>query len=239
MRTLFFLIAGLCFLVGLGLSYAGLSRNAQRRIYWAAAGLASVCGFASGYPNVKNAVGVAVMLLAAMTFMAYVSTPYIKIGGKIYALALGDRQPDPPDPGTADGTAPRRRDETAPAADPVPHSYTGILTPATVWWALVVIAGVAAANTYAYLFSTGQAAPAAVGSGFLALLAIAGGYGDASWGYRIARGQHLPFAVATVITAGSFALVYLAAYSTARRLPLRRNRSLEYQAHPRHRQPPP
>ncbi|MGB3333299.1 MAG: hypothetical protein WBA79_10860 [Mycobacterium sp.] len=40
----------------------------------------------------------------------------------------------------------------------------------------------------------------------------------------VARGQFVPFAVASVITAGSLALVYLTAYCIAQRQPLRRER---------------
>ena len=84
-------------------------------------------------------------------------------------------------------------------------------------------------------FSDGKAAPAEIGAGFVVLLGIAGGYGDTSWGYRIARGHYLPFGLATVITAGGLGVVYLAAYYNARRFPLRRKQSLKYRAHPRHR----
>jgi hypothetical protein len=233
----------LCFVVGLTLDFFNLSRSTQRRLYWAGAGLAAIAGFLMVYPNWKNGLAIAGILLAAMTIAAYAATPYIKIGGKIYALTLGDRQLDSDNLPTVDDSQPRRHDAPAqsadPPVDPAPDSYSGTLTPATVWWALVVLAGIAAVNVGAFLFSDGQAAPAAVGAGFLALLAIAAGYGDASWGYRIARGQCLQFGVATVITAGSFAVVYLAAYYTARRFPLRGKQSLEYRAHPRqrHREP--
>lgn len=57
-------------------------------------------------------------------------------------------------------------------------------------------------------------------------------YGDASWRYPIARGQYIQFGVASVITAGSFALIYLTAYYIAQRRPLRRKQSMEYQVHP-------
>ena len=144
---------------------------------------------------------------------------------------------------TGDGSAPRGHDTPAqsadPPADPAADSYNGTLTPATAWWALVVLAGIAAVNVGAFLFGDGRAAPAAVAAGFVVLLAIASGYGDASWGYRIARGQYLPFGLATVITAGGLGAVYLAAYYTARRFPPRREQSLEYRAHPRHRKTEP
>jgi hypothetical protein len=241
MTTFFLVVAGLCIATGIALSFFNISRSSQRRIYWASACLAAVAGFLIGYPNIKNAIGLAAMLLATMTVMAYVSTPYIKIGGKIYALTVRDRQPDPDESSTApdsqppgDGAPPAKTTESQ--ADRAPDSYSGLLTPATMWWLVVGLAAIAAGNTYAYLFSDGQAAPAAVSATLIAALAVGGGYGDGSWRYRIARGQYTPFVVASVITAGGFALLYLGAYYTARRFPLRRTQSMEYQAHPRHRQ---
>jgi hypothetical protein len=176
------------------------------------------------------------MLFAAMTVMAYVATPYIKIGDNIYALTVSLSRPDPPDAHTAESDpagAPDAR-KADPHFDPAPDSYSGLLTAATMWWMLVGLAVIAAVNAYAYLFSDGKPLVAAVGTGFLALLAIGTGYGDASWDYPIARGQRLQLGLASLITAGGFALVYLTAYYTARRRPLRRQQSLEYRAHPRH-----
>ena len=47
---------------------------------------------------------------------------------------------------------------------------------------------------------------------FITLLAIGVGYADGSWNYAIARRQYFQFGVVSLITAGSFAVVYLAAY---------------------------
>lgn len=227
----------LCFVVGLVLDFLHISRSSQRRIYWASACLAAVSGFLTVYPNWKTGLAIAGILLAAMIMAAYTATPYIKIGGKIYALTAADSRPDPEDALTAASEPDGPPD--APKADrhfdPAPDSYGGMLTATTMWWALVVLAAIAAANMYAFLFSDGKAGVAALGTGFVALLAIGTGYGDASWDYPIARRQYIQLGVASIITAGSFALLYLIAYYTARRFPLRRKQSLEYRAHPRHR----
>jgi hypothetical protein len=69
----------------------------------------------------------------------------------------------------------------------------------------------------------------------LVLLAVGAGYGDASWGYAIARGQYLQFVIASVVTVGLFAVLYLLAYSAGKRWPSRRQQSMEYRAHHRHR----
>jgi hypothetical protein len=236
MQTVFLGVVVVCFVVGFVLDFFNIPRSTQRRIYWATACLAAVAGFLAVYPNWKTGLGLAGMLLAAMTVMAYVATPYIKVGGKIYALTVSLSRPDPPDAHTAESEpagAPDAR-KADPHFDPAPDSYSGMLTAATMWWMLVGLAVIAAVNAYAFLFSDGKPLVAAVGTGFLALLAIGTGYGDASWDYPIARGQRLQLGLASLITAGGFALVYFAAYYTARRWPLRRQQSLEYRAHPRH-----
>ncbi len=68
-------------------------------------------------------------------------------------------------------------------------------------------------------------------------LAITTGYGDGSWNYGVARGQHLQFVLAAIITAGVFAALYLIAYRAGKQWPLRRTQSMEYRAHPRHQNP--
>lgn len=232
MKDLFFGVAALCVIVNVFIP-SSITRGSQRRIYWSSSCVAAISGFLACYPNWKTGLWVAGLFVGAMTFAAYVATPYLKIHGKIYALTVRLRQPEPEDVPNSPNVEP-----TDPLFDPAPDSYSGMLTPATMWWILAGLAVIVAINVCVYLFSDGKAGIAAVGAGFLALLAVGAGYGDASWGYRIARGQYLPFGVASVITAGSFALVYLTAYHAARRWPLRRSQSMEYRAHPRHRESP-
>jgi hypothetical protein len=230
----------LCFVVCFALSFFDISRGSQRRIYWASACLAAVSGFLIGYPNWQKGLGITGILLGAMIMAAYAATPYIKIGGKIYALTVADSRPDPEDIDTPAGDHPGT--DGAPHAhsgdpefDPAPDSYSGMLTAAKMWWMLVVLAVIAAGNVYFFAVGRGGGWVAAAAAAFVALLAVGAGYGDASWGYPIARGQHLQLGIASLITAGGFALLYLSAYYTARRFPLRRKQSLEYRAHPRHR----
>ncbi|BBZ22359.1 hypothetical protein MHIB_07770 [Mycolicibacter hiberniae] len=55
-----------------------------------------------------------------MAIAAYVSTPYIKIGGKIYSLTIED--PDPED-------TPATTDAAQQEIDPHPDSYSGLSPP--------------------------------------------------------------------------------------------------------------
>ena len=68
----------------------------------------------------------------------------------------------------------------------------------------------------------------------IVFLAVAMGYGDASWGYGIARGHRVQLVIAAIVTVGVFAALYMAAYQTGKRRPSRRKQSMEYRAHPRH-----
>ncbi len=156
-------------------------------------------------------------MFGAMTVAAYVTTSYIKIGGKIYALTVADSQPDP-----------------NAGVDPAADAYSGQLTPAKMWWMLAVMAAIGGVNAYAALFSNGTAWVGVMSAAFAALLAIGAGYTDGSWDYQPARRQYLQLALASVVTAGGFAVLYFAAFYTARRRPLRRSQSLEPRAHPRH-----
>ena len=226
MKDLFFGVIVLCLILNV-LIPSRITRSSQRRIYWGSTCVAAISGFLAFYPDWKTGLAIAGLWLAAMTFAAYAATPYIKIRGKIYAVTVSLRQPDPEDRA-------RSVKRTDAPYDPAPDSYSGMLTPATMWWMLVVLAVIAAGDVYFFVLGRGGWSVPAMGAGLLALLAVGLGYGDASWGYRIARGQYVPFGVASVITAGSFAVVYLTAYHTARHWPLRRTRSLEYRARPRH-----
>jgi hypothetical protein len=58
------------------------------------------------------------------------------------------------------------------------------------------------------------------------------GHQDSSWGYRVARGQLVPFALIGAATLGTFTALYLLAYTAGTRWPLRPKGSMEYRAHP-------
>jgi hypothetical protein len=231
MRHLFLGVIALCFAVSFMLSFFKISRSSQRRIYWGSACIASASGVLMTHPTWKDAVLLGIAPLAVMAFAAYAYTPYIKIGGRIYALTVDNSQADPDDASLTAQAA-------HPESDPAPDSYGGLLTAAKTWWLLVVIAVIAAGNVYIFVARNGGAGVAATMATFIVLLAVVLGDGDGSWGYRIARGQHLLFGVASVLTAGGFALLYLIAYYAARRRPLRHTQSMEYRAHHHHRQLP-
>lgn len=200
------------------------SRSSQRRIYWSCACVAAVAGFLAVYPDSKKGLWMALFALGAMMLIAYAYTPYIKIRGKIYALSVQDSDPDR-DEASAEATADVQH-------DPAPDAYSGLLTAAKMWWILIPLMLISSVNTYAFAIGEGEWWVAAIGIAFLIFLAIATGYGDASWGYPVARGQLVQFIILAVVTVGAFTVLYLGAYAAGRRRPRRSKHSMEYRAHP-------
>ena len=227
MSDLFFVLLVASLAIAVIQQFFKHSRTSQRRIYWSCTCVGAVSGFLIGYPDWTRGSGMALFLLGVMAVAAYAYTPYIKVGGKIYALTVQDSRPD------ADESS-DKTDAAAPKLDPAPDAYSGIISATKMWWLLVPLLVISSGNTYAFATGEGEGWVALIGVTFLVFLAIATGYGDASWGYGIARGQHIQFGVAAVVTAGVFAVLYLAAYQVGKLRPLRRKQSMEFRAHPRH-----
>lgn len=70
-------------------------RRAGRRFYWATACI-GIVSFAFGTGRLwPNGIFAAAIFSAIVAFSAYLTTPYLKIGGRIYASSPENRQPDP------------------------------------------------------------------------------------------------------------------------------------------------
>ena len=71
-------------------------RRRGRRFYWMTSGFGTLF-FAVGVGKIwPNAALVTLFFAAIVAGSAYLSTPYLKIGERIYALSPADREPDPP-----------------------------------------------------------------------------------------------------------------------------------------------
>lgn len=230
MSNLFFTLVVCCAVVGLAQQYVKYSRSRQRRFYWGSACLGAVAAFLAAQPDFEKGLVLAVFYLGAMTVSAYAYTPYIKIGGKVYALTVQDSQPDPDENSGGTATA----EAAAAQRDPAPDAYSGLLTATKMWWLVVMLMVISAVNIYAFVSGSGEWWVAGIGAAFLLFLSVTSGLSDASWGYGIARGQHVQFVLASVVTVGTFAVIYMAAYQAGKRRPLRNKHSMEYRAHPRH-----
>lgn len=72
------------------------NRRLARRLFWAAWAI-GIAIFAVTMPPTRVQSVTAVMILGGLAlFYAYSVTPYLKIGGKIYAMSEEKRRPDPP-----------------------------------------------------------------------------------------------------------------------------------------------
>jgi hypothetical protein len=188
----------------------------QRHLYWIGAVIASTSAFFALYPpDWGGGLGLAGALATGLVIRAYMSTSHIRIRGRIYAFSPSDSE-------SAD----------APDQDPAPDSYAGFATAAKTWW-LFALMLLGCAFTIAVFVTQREGPWYALGAGaVIVIVALLAGNQDASWGYRVARGQLVQFAVAGVVTLGAFTALYFLAYGAAERWPLRPKRSMEYRAHP-------
>lgn len=215
----FFGVVVVALAIGVIQSFFNHSRASQRRMYWTCAAISVTAGLLAFYPPWTRGLGASAFLAGVMVVIAYAYTPYIKIRGRI--CSLGIQTPDPEDV---------PRESASDQAHPAQDAYGGTLTAAKMWWILVPLMLISAVNTYAFATGEGEWWVAAIGIVFLLFLAITSGYGDASWGYPIARGQRIQFIVLVVVTLGTFTLIYLVAYGIAKRRPVRSRHSSEHRA---------
>lgn len=185
-------------------------RRSQRRTYWVSwliGGLIMVA--ATGRTDPQLALTMAGFSAGMSVMIAFLKSPYLKIGNTIYALSLDDRQPDPP----ADGE---------PAQPPVPRpadSY-GNLSAATYWWLMTVLLGAGAIVVAADGWSTTPHWSV----GFFALCVGITGYADTSQGFGVVRGQYLPATVLTLVSIPLLLvppLLYLVGYAIGTNSPQR------------------
>ncbi|MCV7100363.1 hypothetical protein [Mycobacterium palustre] len=95
---LIFLATGLIFIAA-GAAQARYrfisERRPGRRFYWATS-IIGIVSFAAGVGKIwPNAVLATALFSAVVVFSAYLTTPYLKIGDRIYASSPENRQPDP------------------------------------------------------------------------------------------------------------------------------------------------
>jgi hypothetical protein len=208
------------------------NRHAERRLFWIGFFIAFASAFFIFYPpDWKSGIVFSLLPPILMLITAYFSTSHIKIRGKIYAFHIDDSRPDP-SPG---GTPPPGSDD--PDYDPTPDAYSGmgLTTAGKMWWLMVFVMGGCAFNVVAYFHFREDPWILPLSAAFIVVGGVGYGYfGDASWGYPIARGQRVQFVIISMATLGVFTILYLGAYYAGRRWPWRNKRSSEYQAHPRH-----
>lgn len=214
-RTLAFFVATLLCLTAAAFPlWTKRDRSWQRRVFWASIGIASLSAFLASLPDWKLGSGMVLFVGGCAIIGAYFNTPYIKIRGRIYAFY------------TQDSRADSSRDRTVRSADkkadysPPRDSYSGLASAKKFWWLMVV--GIAICVFNVVTIDVNKPWVGILAAAVIVLIASYFGYGDASSGYPIARGQRLQFVIISAITAGAFTLLYFAAYQAGKRWPLGR-----------------
>jgi hypothetical protein len=196
----------------------------ERRLYWIGTLIASVSAFFALYPpDWRGGLGLAGALAAGLVIRAYMSTSHIRIRGRTYAFNLSDSK------SYADGRPPTNGN---PHDDPAPDSYAGFANATKTWWLFAVV--MTGCAFIVAIFVTEHEGPwYAVGAGAVVVsMPLLIGHQDASWGYPVARGQLLQFAVIGIATLGVFTALYALAYAAGKRWPRRPKGSMAYRAHP-------
>jgi len=171
-----------------------------RRMFWAGVGVAVVSAFFIAFPpDWKSGAQLSAFVAFMMLGTAYFTSPHLKFRGKIHAAFRADVEAEDPPGRTPSGT-------------------TRLLTSARkLWWLIVAGMALCTFNVVQFVV-TGDAPRLAVAmSAVIVLIAVVFGVADARAGYPIAQGQTLQFVLASVLTAGVFAVLYLGARAVSRR----------------------
>lgn len=206
MRDGLYVGAGLCIAAAIGLDWLKIPVARKRRLYWYLTSLTSLFFFISAYPNVRLGLGLIAFVFFGMTLLAFRYTPYVRINGATYAWHVEDANADAiENPGLS--TSGRRRRSLE----------EWLATPRGTWW---FIAGLWVAFD---IPPVSMALRGDAGSShdrimilsfllFLVLFSAGVGFVEAVNEYPTAQGQWLQFIIATICSAGLFAVLYLTAY---------------------------
>ncbi|WP_157900646.1 hypothetical protein [Mycobacterium rhizamassiliense] len=210
-------IAGVCAgLIGAVASAFVDDRKRARGLYWLSWLISTSClSLAVLQRGWRVTLAFGLLCVFVAVFYAYMRTPYLKIGGRIYALSLNNIQPDP-SAGKTIGPPP-----SAP-----PDSYSshiGQVSAPKIWWILVAFTCIVAGNVYAFGWPT----QAIFGTAFLTLLCAGAGIDDATRKLPIARGQYVQAGIATVVSLLLWlapSIAYLLGYAIGQRWPMGRGK---------------
>lgn len=206
-------IAGVC--AGLGGAVASSlidDRKLGRRIYWLGWLVNTLCfSLAALQRGWQPSLGFGLLCVFVAVFYAYMRTPYLKIGGRIYALSLNDSQPDSA-AGKTTGPPPAARPDSYP-------THIGQVSARKIWWILVAFTCLVAVNVYFF----GWPAQAIFGTAVLTLFCAGFGVDDATRKLPIARGQYVQAVIASVVSLLLWlapCIAYLLGYAIGQRWPM-------------------
>ncbi|GAB7066276.1 hypothetical protein H7J06_27660 [Mycobacterium hodleri] len=171
-----------------------------RRIFRAGVGVAVVSAFFIGFPpDWKSGAQLSAFVAFMMLGTAYFTSPYLKFRGKIHAAYRADAEAEDP-PG------------------PTPRGATRLLTSARkLWWFIVAGMALCTFNVVQPVLTGDDPRLAMAMAAVILVIAVVFGFADGRAGDPIAQGQTLQFVLASVLTAGIFALLYLGARAVGKR----------------------
>jgi hypothetical protein len=183
--------------------------RAERRLYWG--GWLAVAGFAliglwdQGWGGRILIPG---GCLAVALLRAWASTPYLKVGDRIYAASELHVQAETPE---------HLRQPLGPSA------YSGHIRAETAWWLFAATA----AAIGVWVYDQGLTTEPAIGIAALTIMATLMGIDDATRGLPMVRGQRVQGFVILVASIPMFAVppvAYVIGYHLGRRRPMGRGR---------------
>ena len=198
-HTLVFFIATVAFLV-LPVITVGSERslNWQRKVYWGSTFGAVACVILASMPNLLTGGVLALLILFGMSLRAYFTSQYITIGGRVIAFhSATEIRPRPGRSGELGTDEP----------------YSPTVSAARLWWLQTVGVGViGAGNMWKYVADREDLRYGILGLGIVVAAAVLSGVGDAMHLQRIARGQHVQFAILSLASVGTFPVLYVIAH---------------------------
>jgi hypothetical protein len=190
------------------------------------------CVFIAALPDVAGGLMFGAAAVFASVVTAYFATSYLKINGKVYTFHTFHEVSES---AAVAATDLDRSESSGAEYDPYPDQYGTGVTATKMWWLLIAAIALCVFTAATNVGSHGSQGYLVTSLVVIAVFALGFGMMDASWGYRIARGQFLQFVLVGVVSAGAFTALYLGGYLIGRTWPMRSPKSLEYRVHPRFR----
>lgn len=185
----------------------------ERRIYWVgwliATPFMSLAVLSRGW---QASLAIAVLCGFTAVVYAYLRTPFLKIGQRIYAVSNTHRQSEPPESETDQAQLPSAPQDSYP-------TVVGPVSAHNLWWVLVALAWLVAIGVYLLGWIWQMVLPAA----FLTLLAGLAGVDDATRELPMARGQYAQaflVSVACVLLWLAPPVCYVLGYSVGQHWPM-------------------
>jgi hypothetical protein len=140
---------------------------------------------------------------------AYFTSPYLKVGGKVFAYS------------TVDAESGKRASDDGQSSGPrsSPAQPTGVLTSARkLWWLMVPAMSLCVFNVGQYVVAREDPRLAVAMAAVIVAVALVSGYGDGRANFGFARRQTLQFVIVSIIALGTLIVLYAGGYTVGKRV---------------------